>query len=644
MERPSQSITSRFGNLIEMPSCSSRLRPPLAATDFRATSEMTKRSQWCFASSLLLVWLFIAPSLASETKPNVVLIVADDLGWADLGCYGSTYFKTPNLDELASQGRRFTQGYSAGPVCSPTRAALLTGKHPARLQITDWIPGVPTKRSQKLVRTPFRQELPLEETTLAEALKAQGYATAHIGKWHLGGPGFEPTRQGFDINIAGDEKGSTLSYFAPFRRGVHVMPGLESAPKGQYLTDRLTDEAVHFINDHKSDPFFLYMPHFAVHTPIVAKPELVALYPAWDGVPHGRQENPTYAAMLQGLDESVGRVVAELDRLKLAENTIVIFTSDNGGLATEEGPLTPATSNAPLREGKGWLYEGGIRVPLIIRWPGRIKPGEEFTPVRSEDIVPTVLELNGTPAAGPFDGVSLAKLLTMQAPITKRTHFWHYPHYSGQGGRPSGAVRDGDWKLVKDDTSGRLELFHLGNDLRESKNLSEAEPAKVKELAEKLETWRAAIGAKRAEVNPGFLPNEANQDGSITLPARNAEVHGVMLRYEPLPHKNTLGYWVRADDWASWEFDVKEPTLYEVEALVGCGNGYGGSKVTFTSNGQTLTLVVPETGGFQAFRTQKLSRLKFDSRGRFGLEVRAVEKPGGAVMDLREVTLKPVGR
>ena len=608
----------------------------------RRVLEMTKRTQFWIATCLFLALFSFANTTDAETKPNIVLIVADDLGWADLGAYGSTYYKTPSLDKLAAAGRRFTQGYSACPVCSPTRAAILTGKHPARVGITDWIPGMPPKRSQNFVRSPFLQQLPLDETTLAERLKAQGYATAHIGKWHLGGKGFEPTRQGFDLNIAGDELGSTLSYFAPFARETRVMPGLESAPKGEYLTDRLTDEAVHFIADHKSSPFFLYMPHFAVHTPIVAKPEVVAQYPAWDGVPHGRQENPTYAAMLQGLDESVGRVLAELDRWKLADKTIVIFTSDNGGLATEEGPRTPATFNAPLREGKGWVYEGGIRVPFIIRWTGKIEPGTETTPARSEDFVPTLLELTHSPAEGPFDGVSLAKLLTHKEPIAERTLIWHYPHYSPQGGRPSGAVREGDWKLVKDDTTGRLELFNLGNDVRESKNLSAEKPEKVAELAKKLEDWRVALGAKLATVNADYIPNEADKNGVITLPARTAEVHGLMLRYEPLPHKNTLGYWVNADDWASWEFDIKEPGEYECEALVGCGNGSGGSLVEFRSNGQTLRLEVTETGGFQAFQPRKLGRLRFESRGRFGIEVRATSKPKAAVTDLREIKLQPI--
>ena len=605
-------------------------------------TKTTKRTPWWIAGIFFLPLFWTSHVIAGETKPNVVLIVADDLGWSDLGAYGSRFYKTPNLDKLATQGRRFTQSYSACPVGSPTRAALLTGKHPARLQITDSIPGLPPIRSQKFLRPEFLQQLPLEETTLAETLKANGYATAHIGKWHLGGKGFEPTRQGFEINIGGDEKGTALGDFAPFARNGQFMPGLESAPAGQSLTDRLTDEAVRFIDGHKSVPFFLDFPHFAVHSPIIAKPEVVALYPPWDGVAHGRQENPTYAAMVQGLDESVGRVLATLDGLDLADKTIVIFTSDNGGLATEEGPKTPATYNGPLREGKGWLYEGGIRVPLIVRWPGRIQPGIELTAARSEDLFPTVLELGGFAPGGPFDGVSLAKLLTDQAPIAERTQFWHYPHYSPQGCRPSGAVRDGNWKLVKDDTTGRLELFNLGDDLRESQNLSAVQPEKVEQLNAKLEAWRGRIGANRIGLNPNYLPNEANKDGLITLHARIAEVHGIMLRYEPLPHKNTLGYWVRVDDWASWEFDIKEPGHYEVVALVGCGKGSGGSKVEFRSNGQTLTLTVSETGGFQAFQKQKLGRFRFDGRGRFDIEVRPVAKPGAAVMDLREVTLKPI--
>ncbi len=581
------------------------------------------------------------PAVADDARPNVVLIVADDLGWADLGCYGSKFHRTPNLDRLAAGGVRFTQAYAASPVCSPSRAALLTGKHPARLHLTDWLTGRPDQPSQKLLRPAIEMQLPLAEVTLAEALKPSGYATAHVGKWHLGGDGFSPDRQGFDLNIAGDDSGSPLSYMAPFFNAKKAMPGLKDAPKGQYLPDRLTIEAERFIEANKARPFFLYMPHYSVHLPMVAKPDMVAGYAKWDGTPHGRQENPIYAAMLESLDESVGRIVAKLDETGLSDRTLIVFTSDNGGLATLEGANSPATCNAPLREGKGYLYEGGIRVPLIARWPGKIRPGVENTPVGGADLFPTLIELATGADAPNLDGVSLAKLLTDRNPIAPRPLFWHYPHYSNQGGRPSGAIREGDWKLIEDFQTGRRELFHLGRDPGESRNLAGSEAERVRTMAAKLAAWRDEVHAQMPTPNPSYSPNPQAKDGKITLPARTAEVHGIMLRFEPLPHKNTLGFWVNADDWASWEFVVTQPGTFDVEALVGCGQGSGGSAVEFRVEGQVLKLTVPVTGGFQKFAPQKLGQVAIDHAGRIRLEVHATSKPGAAVMDLRQVVLVP---
>ena len=577
----------------------------------------------------------------AQEKPNVVLIVADDLGWADLGCYGSKFYKTPNLDKLASQGKRFTQAYSASPVCSPTRSALMTGKHPARLHLTDWLPGRTDRPAQKLLRPTIRQALPLEEITIAERLKGLGYSTGLIGKWHLGGNGFEPTKQGFDVNIAGDETGTALSYFAPFHRGLRTMPGLRDAPEGQYLTDRLAIEAERFIDAHKARPFFLYLPHYAPHIPLTAKPDKIAKYPKWDGTPHGRQENPYYAAMLESLDDAVGKVLDALDRNGLADKTIVIFTSDNGGLAIREGANTPPTINSPLREGKGWVYEGGLRVPLIVRWPGKIAPGVETTPAWAADLPVTLAELCGASKAEGLDGVSLAGLLTKGQALEPRTLYWHYPHYSNQLARPAGAIRDGDWKLAEFFENGRLELFNLTRDASESNNLADKNPDKVKELAAKLTSWRASVDAQMPTPNPDYSPNAQLASGVISLPASTVEVHGVMLRYEPAPHKNTLGYWVRPDDWASWEFDVKKPGDFNLEALVGCGNGSGGSVVEFRVDDHALRFTVPVTGGFQNFVKQSLGRVSIATEGRHRLEIRAISKPGAAVMDVREVQLVP---
>lgn len=592
------------------------------------------------SSAICLLALTLAPVVnAQERRPNVVLIVADDLGWADLGCYGSKYHQTPSLDRLAQEGVRFTQGYAACPVCSPTRAALMTGKYPARLHLTDWLPGRPDMPAQRLMRPPFRQGLPLDETTLAEILHVAGYATATIGKWHLGGVGFEPRKQGFDLNFAGDAAGSPKSYFAPFGRDGKFMPDLEQAPAGEYLTDRLTAEAENFIDRNRERPFFLYLPHYAVHTPLMAKEDLVRKYEARPQTVLP-QNNPIYAAMLESLDDSVGRVLRKLNELKLADRTVVIFTSDNGGLATLEGPHTPATSNAPLREGKGYLYEGGLRVPLLVKWPGSAKAGTVCqTPACSIDVLPTVAEICGVPVTAAIDGVSLAPLLRQAGDLPKRPLFWHYPHYSNQGGRPGGAIRDGDDKLIEFYETGRLELFNLKNDPGEGTNLADKFPEKTAELAARLRAWRRDVIAQEMTPNPDYVPNPQGADGNVTLPANMADVHGIMLRYEPLPHKNTLGYWVRADDWASWEFQITRPGKFRVEILQGCGNGSGGSDVEFAIGEQKLTFRVEETGGFQKFVRREIGTIDIAQPGRFTLTVKPQKKPGVAVMDLREVRL-----
>ncbi|MBA4019794.1 MAG: N-acetylgalactosamine 6-sulfate sulfatase (GALNS) [Pirellula sp.] len=602
--------------------------------------------------------LLIGPAYGDEPstsarRPNVVLIVADDLGGMDLGCYGSKFHRTPALDKLAASGVRFTDAYAACPVCSPTRAALMTGKVPARLHLTDWLPGRGDRPDQMLRRPVIRQELPLEETTLAEALKAAGYATAHIGKWHLGGEGFGPREQGFDVNIAGDHTGTPRSYFAPYRGGkkgdaAAVMPGLEEAPAGEYLTDRLTAEAEKFIEAHRAEPFFVYLPHYGVHTPLKAKAEMIATYPSWDGVPHGKQENPIYAAMLESVDASLGRIVSRLEKLGLSENTLIIFTSDNGGLATLEGPNTPATNNGPLREGKGWLYEGGIRVPLIMSGPGIARAADgkparsDKTPVWSCDILPTVLELAGLKPAAAIDGVSLVGLLQGAAAPQREALYWHYPHYANQGGKPGGAVRAGPWKLIEFYENGRRELFDVSASVNESRNLAAEKPEVVAELAGKLDAWRKSVAAQMPTPNADYTPNPAAKDGSITLPARSAEIHGITLRYEPLPHKNTVGFWTNPDDYATWEFTVAKPGRYEVEIFQGCGKGQGGSEAKIVVAGQTLPLTVEDTGHFQNFVPRVVGTVEIDQPGRMTLELRAVRKAKAAVMDCRQITLRRV--
>ena len=585
----------------------------------------------------LLFLLVGSVAVAADRKPNVVLILIDDLGGRDLGCYGSKYHKTPNLDAFAKQGTKLTDAYAACPVCSPTRLSILTGKNPARLNLTDWLPGRPDRPDQKLSRPVIRQQMPLEEVTLAEELKKAGYATCHIGKWHLGGKGFEPEKQGFDINIAGDHTGTPRSYFAPYQNKQGSMPGLEKAPAGEYLTDRLTAEAEKFITASKDKPFFLYLAHYAVHTPLRAKTDIKAKYK--EGTP-GRQANPTYAAMVESMDDSVGRVLKTLDDLKLAENTIVIFTSDNGGLATSEGSINgiPATNNSPLREGKGFLYEGGVRVPMILRGPGIEKKN---IPMITTDIMPTVLGLCGIQSDVKFDGRNLSAALGGAKVDVPAEFFWHYPHYANQGSQPSGAVRSGNWKLIEFYETGRKELFDLSKDISESRNLAADKPEVVKELAKKLADWRTEVGAKMPTPNPKYLPCPQAKNGDIPMLGKYADVHGTMLRFEPLPHKNTLGYWVKKEDYATWEFTVTTPGTFTVEVVQGCGKGSGGAEVEVSVGDSKCTFTVEDTGGFQMFKTRDVGKLTITKAGRHTLTVKPLTKPGLAVMDLQKITLKP---
>jgi arylsulfatase A-like enzyme len=462
---------------------------------------------------------------APSVPPNFVFFLIDDLGWKDLGSYGSTFHLTPNIDELAASGVRFTQAYAASPVCSPTRASILTGRHPARLDITDWIGG---SQRGDLLPAEYVDHLPPEEVTLAEVLRAQGYATGYFGKWHLGDQPHYPESQGFDLNVGGTAAGQPASYFYPYkaeegRNPFWDVPGLDGGEEGEYLTDRLTDEALEFLEGNREGPFLLYLAHYAVHTPIQSKDPLTERYAARaDSLPehegprfeteHGRaqtrlvQDDPAYAGMVQSVDESVGRVLSRLDDLGLTDNTVVIFMSDNGGLSTVAGERTGPTTIAPLRAGKGWLYEGGIRTPMIIRWPGRVAPGSvRDDPVQSTDFFPTMMEMAGVAAnpAGPLDGVSLVPVLTDSGDLERDALFWHFPHYHGSGNRPSGAIRRGRWKLVEWFEDGTYELYELGTDPEEKVNLSVAEPDRAQDLLARLHSWREEIGAN--------MPREDNQ-------------------------------------------------------------------------------------------------------------------------------------
>ncbi len=435
-------------------------------------------------------------------KPNIVFILVDDLGWADAGCFGSKFYETPNIDRLAAQGMRFTDAYAACPVCSPTRASIMTGKYPARLHLTDWIPGEGDSGTHRLLVPKWRQFLPLEEVTIAKALKFLGYATASIGKWHLGGPQYFPEHHGFDLNVAGCDIGQPASYFWPYAGKTHTVPGLKPGGKqGEYLTDRLTDAAEQFLEENKDRPFFLYFAHYAVHVPLQAKPALLEKYRA--KAPSGGQTNAVYAAMIESVDESVGRVLRKIEVLGLEDRTLVVFMSDNGGL----WPF--ATSNAPLRAGKGHPYEGGDREPLIIKWPGQTRPASTCSvPVCSIDFFPTLLEAAGAKPPRPVDGLSLVPLLREAGSLHRKALYWHYPHYwSGNTVRPSGSVRAGDWKLIEFYEDMRVELYNLKDDLGESHDLAQANPGKAAELRRMLHRWREAVAAQMPNPNPKYAPS-----------------------------------------------------------------------------------------------------------------------------------------
>ncbi|MCC6356114.1 MAG: sulfatase [Verrucomicrobiae bacterium] len=468
-----------------------------------------------------LVALLHAVAAAAD-RPNVVFFLVDDLGWRDLGAWGSTFHETPNTDRIAREGMRFTGGYAACPVCSPTRASIMTGKYPARLKTTDYFGAAGPdqwKRNTVLLPAPYDEQLPLKETTLAEAFKEGGYATFFAGKWHLGPEGFWPEDQGFDINKGGWSAGGPYGpgkYFSPYGN-----PRLEDGPKGEHLPDRLATETVKFIEANKDRPFFAYLAFYSVHTPLMARPDLQAKYekkaqavkhdgPDWlpEGTRQARQiqDHAVYAGMVEAMDAAVGKVLGALDRLALAEKTVVCFMSDNGGLSTSEGS---PTSNVPLRAGKGWLYEGGIREPMMIKWPGVTPPGSTCDhPVISTDFYPTLLEVAGLPPRPQqhVDGTSIVPLLRQAGAPARDAIFWHYPHYGNPGGAPGGAVRAGDWKLIEWYEGGTVELFNTRDDIGEKNNLADQEPAKAKELLAKLKAWREHVGASMPSPNPAYDP------------------------------------------------------------------------------------------------------------------------------------------
>ncbi len=455
-----------------------------------------------------------------EGPPNILLITVDDLGWADLGCYGADLHETPNVDAFAATGQTFTDAYAAASICSPTRASLLTSKSPARLNMTIWREAATNSLfDQKLIPPDVSANLPLDEITLAEALKAGGYVTAHLGKWHVGDGAHFPELQGFDINVGATVWGCPPTFFYPYRgevyRSSRFVPDLERSVNGQYdlnrdgeyLTDRLTDEAISIMERFKEESFFINLSYYTVHTPIEGKPEIVEYYQKKlaSGMSH---QNAIYAAMVHSLDENIGKLMHKLDELDVADHTVVIFTSDNGGFINEWDGQT-VTDNAPLRSGKGALYEGGIRVPTIIRWPGITTPNTTSDyPISTPDFYPTLLEmakLKGDPVqVAAFDGISLVPVLkNPQADLKQRALYWHYPHYYPTT-TPVSAIRLGDWKLLEFLEDNHVELYNLKEDIGEKNNLEKANPEKAKALLHALSEWRQQVNAPLPRPNPEY--------------------------------------------------------------------------------------------------------------------------------------------
>jgi arylsulfatase A-like enzyme len=439
-------------------------------------------------------------------KPNIILLLVDDLGWRDVGFMGSSYYETPNLDRLAGKSMVFTSAYAACAVSSPTRASIMTGRYPARVGVTDWIrarfqlsdgtPEVPPPfeenegRKLRTPSNPYRMEL--EEVTIAEVLKQSGYFTCHIGKWHLGTDDFYPEKQGYDLNIAGCDMGQPVNYFDPYtdKKGVGF-PNLKARRTGEYLVDRLADELVSVVEQHKEKSFFISMCYYAVHTPLMAKEQLIQKYKS--KTPADGQKNPVYAAMVKSMDQAVGKLVASLEQNSLMENTVIIFLSDNGGLI---GP----TDNTPLRSGKGYPYEGGIRIPMFVYWSGVVTPGSECgTPVSTVDILPTICKITGSALPErEIDGRDLTPALRGKS-IRQVPLYWHFPHYRGNDVVPYSIIRDGEWKLIKRYEGNKFELYNLEEDQGEKSDLSAKEPDRVKALDKKLTAWIKKTGARLPE-------------------------------------------------------------------------------------------------------------------------------------------------
>lgn len=600
----------------------------------------------------------------ASRPPNVVLMVADDLGINDLGCYGRADQPTPTLDRLAAEGTRYTAASAAASICSPSRVALITGVHPARVNLTTFLPGRSDRASHRLLAPTIEQALPVSIPTLAERLAPAGYRSHFVGKWHLGGEGALPTDRGFATATNG-----------------RANPGPES-PEGGKGERRQAADAARIIadqaRDHRDEPFLLVVGFDTPHVPLAAPAAAVA--------GHAGAFHPTYAAMVSALDDAVARILAAITEAGITDTTLVVFTSDNGGLHVPEVGDPPPTFNAPHRAGKGFLYEGGVRVPLIVRWPGKRHAGSVATlPVSTGDLVPTICRLAGVAVPDQADFQALADIPAAPSAAAhgeERPLFWHQPHYTNQGGRPAGAIRLGDWKLIEHYEDGSLELFHLGDDPGETSDRAADEPTRVADLRGRLEAWRREVGARPMTANPRFdalgwhachgsvdvstIPAAetavamapplagwrkamddaapgppATQRRFMILRASEAEVAGEKLLYETPPAKDTLGYWVNAEDHAWWNIMLDEPGRYRVVVLQGCGTGQGGSTVAVSAGDSRLEFVVEETGHFQRFVPRFVGELSLPA-GPVRLLVKPVRKQAAAVMDLRSVTLERI--
>lgn len=460
--------------------------------------------------SLIATAFLLSCSSDKPGPPNVVVFLVDDLGYMDIGANNpDSFYETPHIDDLAQSGVRFTNGYAANPVCSPTRYSLMTGKYPTRVDATNFFSG---KRNGTFNPAPLNDNMPLDEITIAQTLKNQGYATFFAGKWHLGeSEEYYPQHRGFDINIGGHSRGGPYTgnkYFSPFNNP-QMYP---DSPEGDHLPDRLARDTAKFIKDNKDRPFFAYLSFYSVHTPLMGRQDLVDKYQVKadkiEGLEFGDEEqvfgdqprkvrilqkHAVYAAMVEAMDEAVGKVLGQLEESGVAENTIVVFTSDNGGLSTSEGS---PTSNLPLRGGKGWIYEGGIREPWIIRYPGVTEAGAVSSePICSIDLFPTLAAAAGAPISHEIDGLDLLPVLKGRS-LDRQSLYWHYPHYSNQGGIPGGAIREGDYKLIERYEDGRVHLYNLKDDIGEQRDLATQQPERVSEMLARLHDWYRDVDAK----------------------------------------------------------------------------------------------------------------------------------------------------